>query len=61
MKNIFTMYCFFIGFNLLLAQTSEAAEKLLDEVSETIAAYENLSFDFSYVSRKQTRKDQTRN
>ena len=32
-----------------LAQTSEAAVKLLDEVSETIAAFDNLSFDFSYT------------
>ena len=33
----------------LKAQTSDDARKLLDEVSKTIAGFENLSFDFTYV------------
>ena len=44
-----------------LAQTSEAAVKLLDEVSETIAAFDNLSFDFSYTleNRQENIKQET--
>ena len=44
-----------------IAQTSEAAIKLLDEVSETIAAFENLSFDFSYTleNRQENIKQET--
>ena len=33
----------------LNAQSPEAAKKLLDEVSKTIASFDNLSFDFTYV------------
>jgi outer membrane lipoprotein-sorting protein len=33
----------------LKAQSPEAAKKLLDEVSKTIASFDNLSFDFTYV------------
>lgn len=44
-----------------LAQTSEAAVKLLDEVSETIEAFDNLSFDFSYTleNRQENIKQET--
>lgn len=44
-----------------LAQTSEAAVKLLDEVSETIATFDNLSFDFSYTleNRQENIKQET--
>ena len=43
------------------AQTSEAAVKLLDEVSETIATFDNLSFDFSYTleNRQENIKQET--
>ena len=52
MRKIYTLsvIIFFIGFKQLSAQTSTAAKKLLDEVSLTIAAYETMIFDFSYVS-----------
>jgi outer membrane lipoprotein-sorting protein len=57
---------FFLSLSLSLmysgiAQTSEAAIKLLDEVSETIAAFENLSFDFSYTleNRQENIKQET--
>ena len=51
MRKIYTLsvIIFFIGFQELSAQTSTAAKKLLDEVSLTIAAYETMMFDFSYV------------
>ena len=53
----------FILFAILsgLAQTSEAAVKLLDEVSETIATFDNLSFDFSYTleNRQENIKQET--
>ncbi|MEK9614363.1 MAG: outer membrane lipoprotein carrier protein LolA [Flavobacteriaceae bacterium] len=38
-----------LGISDAFAQTSEAAVKLLDEVSENIAGYKNLTFDFTYV------------
>jgi outer membrane lipoprotein-sorting protein len=57
---------FFLSLSLSLmysgiAQTSEAVIKLLDEVSETIAAFENLSFDFSYTleNRQENIKQET--
>lgn len=34
---------------MLKAQSPEEAKKLLDEVSATIASFDNLSFDFTYV------------
>ena len=63
MKKIYTLsvIIFFIGFKQLGAQTSIAAKKLLDEVSLTIAAYETLIFDFSYVleNRQENIKQET--
>ena len=42
--------CFVFLFSFpLQGQSPEVAKKLLDHVSETIASFENLSFDFSYV------------
>lgn len=42
--------CFVFLFSFpLQGQSPEVAKKLLDDVSETIASFENLSFDFSYV------------
>ena len=46
-KIFFIGYLFF--FLSLNAQTSEDAEKLLDDVSSTLISFENLSFDFSYI------------
>ena len=48
MRNPLYVYIVFLSFNLTTAQTSEAAMKLLDDVSKNIASYNNLSFDFSY-------------
>ena len=63
MKKIYTLsvIIFFIGFKQLSAQTSTAAKKLLDEVSLTIAAYETMIFDFSYVleNRQENIKQET--
>ncbi len=48
-----TRNIFFIGYLFLIislnAQTSEDAEKLLDNVSRTLTSFKNLSFDFSYI------------
>lgn len=42
--------CFVFLFSFpLQGQSPEVAKKLLDDVSETIASFENLSFNFSYV------------
>ena len=59
-KIYFLGLCLFLTFSGI-AQTSEAAIKLLDEVSETIAAFENLSFDFSYTleNRQENIKQET--
>tara|TARA_B110000208_G_scaffold154901_1_gene187692 strand:- start:258 stop:902 length:645 start_codon:yes stop_codon:yes gene_type:complete len=63
MRKIYTLsvIIFFIGFKQLSAQTSTAAKKLLDEVSLTIAAYETMIFDFSYVleNRQENIKQET--
>ena len=56
MKNIVYLCIAFFWFHFTSAQTSEAAVKLLDEVSENIAAFENLSFDFSYVLENRQEK-----
>ena len=58
----FLLYTFILfTINSGLAQTSEAAVKLLDEVSETIATFDNLSFDFSYTleNRQENIKQET--
>lgn len=58
----FLLYTFILfTINSGLAQTSEAAVKLLDEVSETIATFNNLSFDFSYTleNRQENIKQET--
>jgi len=39
---------------LLNAQGPEEAEKLLNEVSTTIASFENMSFDFTYILENRT-------
>ena len=49
MKKIVRIYFVFLVPFVLQAQSPEMAKKLLDDVSETIASFENLSFDFSYV------------
>jgi outer membrane lipoprotein-sorting protein len=51
MRHHFILIVLFVGLgiNHAFTQTSEAAVKLLDEVSKNIAAYENLTFDFTYV------------
>ena len=63
MRKIYTLNAiiFFISFQQLGAQTSTAAKKLLDEVSITIAAYETMIFDFSYVleNRQENIKQET--
>ena len=47
-KNFWICFVFLFSFPLQ-GQSPEVAKKLLDDVSETIASFENLSFDFSYV------------
>lgn len=49
MKKIVWIYFVFLVSFSLQGQSPEVAKKLLDDVSETIASLENLSFDFSYV------------
>jgi outer membrane lipoprotein-sorting protein len=49
MKKIVWIYFVFLVSFPLQGQSPEVAKKLLDDVSETIASLENLSFDFSYV------------
>ncbi|MFQ3341071.1 MAG: outer membrane lipoprotein-sorting protein [Flavobacteriaceae bacterium] len=51
----------FSGIQFLKAQTSTAAKNLLDEVSLTIAGYETMIFDFSYVleNRQENIKQET--
>jgi hypothetical protein len=56
MRNPLYFYIVFLSFNLSTAQTSEAAMKLLDDVSKNIASYNNLSFDFSYVLENRQEK-----
>ncbi|MDC1217319.1 outer membrane lipoprotein carrier protein LolA [Flavobacteriaceae bacterium] len=56
MRNPLYVYIVFLSFNLSTAQTSEAAMKLLDDVSKNIASYNNLSFDFSYVLENRQEK-----
>jgi outer membrane lipoprotein-sorting protein len=45
---VWICFVFLVSFPLQ-GQSPEVAKKLLDNVSETIASFENLSFDFSYV------------
>ena len=45
---VWICFVFLVSFPLQ-GQSPEVAKKLLDDVSETIASFENLSFDFSYV------------
>lgn len=47
-KIVWICFVFLVSFPLQ-GQSPEVAKKLLDNVSETIASFENLSFDFSYV------------
>jgi len=47
-KIVWICFVFLVSFPLQ-GQSPEVAIKLLDDVSETIASFENLSFDFSYV------------
>lgn len=47
-KIVWICFIFLVPFTLQ-AQSPEAAKKLLDDVSRTIASFENLSFDFTYV------------
>lgn len=47
-KIVWICFVFLVSFSLQ-GQSPEGAKKLLDDVSETIASFENLSFDFSYV------------
>ena len=47
-KIVWICFVFLFSFPLQV-QSPEVAKKLLDDVSETIASFENLSFDFSYV------------
>ena len=47
-KIVWICFVFLVPFTLQ-AQSPEAAKKLLDDVSRTIASFENLSFDFTYV------------
>ena len=47
-KIVWICFVFLVSFPLQ-GQSPEVAKKLLDDVSETIAFFENLSFDFSYV------------
>ena len=47
-KIVWICFVFLVSFPLQ-GQSPEVAKKLLDDVSETIASFENLSFDFSYV------------
>ena len=49
MKKIVWIYFVFLVSFHLKGQSPEVAKKLLDDVSETIASFENLSFHFSYV------------
>jgi outer membrane lipoprotein-sorting protein len=49
MKKIVWIYFVFLVSFPLQGQSPEVAKKLLDDVSETIASFENLSFHFSYV------------
>ena len=56
MRKPLYVYIVFLSFNLTTAQTSEAAMKLLDDVSKNIASYNNLSFDFSYVLENRQEK-----
>ena len=51
MKKIISLFIIIqtLGTETSVAQTSENAKKLLDEVSKTISKYENFTFDFSYV------------
>lgn len=44
----FLFLIFYTGFNLN-AQNNEAAKKLLDQVSEKIASFKTMKFDFDYV------------
>lgn len=45
---VWICFVFLVSFPLQ-GQSPEVAKKLLDDVSETIASFENLSFDFTYV------------
>lgn len=56
MRNPLYVCIVLLSFNLSTAQTSEAAMKLLDDVSKNIASYNNLSFDFSYVLENRQEK-----
>jgi len=47
-KIVWICFVFLVSFPLQ-GRSPEVAIKLLDDVSETIASFENLSFDFSYV------------
>ena len=47
-KIVWICFVFLVSFPLQ-GQSPEVAKKLLDDVSETIASFENLSFHFSYV------------
>ena len=47
-KIVWICFVFLVPFTLQ-AQSPEAAKKLLDDVSRTIASFENLSFGFTYV------------
>ncbi len=47
--NVYQIIIFLFLSLSLKAQSPEAARKLLDEVSSTIASFDNLSFDFTYV------------
>jgi outer membrane lipoprotein-sorting protein len=51
MKKIILLFIIIqvLGTVTSIAQTSENAMKLLDEVTQTISNYENFTFDFSYV------------
>ena len=47
-RNIFFIAYLFLSISLN-GQTSEDAKKLLDDVSNNLISFENLSFDFSYI------------
>ena len=55
---LFLIFCFTLQLN---AQDTEAAKKLLDQVSDNIASFKTMRFDFDYVleNRQENIKQET--
>jgi len=54
MKKKVILNLLLLSSSFLSAQGPEEAEKLLNEVSATIASFKNMSFDFTYVLENRT-------